>query len=60
MSLLQVSKEDTTEFLQMWFYGTLDKLFETICAVRELPPDIAEELRRIVLQPNNVRVEEST
>ena len=56
MSLLQVSKEDTREFLQMWFYGTLDKLFQTICSVRELPPDVADELRRIVLQPNAVRV----
>jgi hypothetical protein len=56
MSLLQVSKEDTREFLQMWFYGTLDKLFQTICSVRELPADVAEELRRIVLQPNAVRV----
>lgn len=56
MSLLQVSKEDTREFLQMWFYGTLDKLFQTICSVRGLPADVAEELRRIVLQPNAVRV----
>ncbi len=57
MDLLAVSKEDTKEFLQMWFYGTLNKLFETICSVRELPADVAEELRRIVLQPNMVRVE---
>ena len=56
MSLLQVSKEDTREFLQMWFYGTLDKLFQTICSVKDLPADVAEELRRIVLQPNAVRV----
>ena len=56
MSLLQVSKEETNEFLQMWFYGTLNKVFETVCSVRELPPDVAEELRRIVLQPNAVRV----
>ena len=56
MSLLQVSKEETREFLQMWFYGTLDKLFQTICSVRELPADVAEELRRIVLQPNSVRI----
>ena len=56
MSLLQVSKEETREFLQMWFYGTLNKLFETICSVRELPADVAEELRRIVLQPNAVRI----
>lgn len=54
--MLHVSKEETSEFLQMWFYGTLDKLFETICAVRELPADVAEELRRIVLQPNAVRI----
>ena len=57
MSLLQVSKEETREFLQMWFYGTLNKLFETICSVRDLPTDVAEELRRIVLQPNAVRVQ---
>ena len=57
MDLLHVSKDDTREFLQMWFYGTLNKLFETICSVRELPADVAEELRRIVLQPNAVRVE---
>ncbi len=56
MSVLQVSKEETREFLQMWFYGTLDKLFQTICSVRELPADVAEELRRIVLQPNAVRI----
>ncbi len=56
MDLLQVSKEDTQEFLQMWFYGTLNKLFETICSVRDLPADVAEELRRIVLQPNAVRI----
>ena len=55
--MLQVSKENTREFLQMWFYGTLNKVFETICSVRELPEDVAEELRRIVLQPNAVRVE---
>lgn len=54
--MLHVSKEETSEFLQMWFYGTLDKLFETICTVRELPADVAEELRRIVLQPNAVRI----
>jgi hypothetical protein len=59
MDLLAVSKEDTREFLQMWFYGTLNKLFETICSVRELPTDVAEELRRIVLQPNMVRVQVS-
>ncbi len=57
MDLLHVSQEDTQEFLQMWFYGHLNKIFETICAVRELPADVAEELRRIVLQPNAVRVE---
>ena len=57
MDLLHVSKEDTQEFLQMWFYGTLNKLFETICSVRELPADVAEELRRIVLQPNAVRIQ---
>lgn len=57
MDLLHVSKEDTQEFLQMWFYGTLNKLFETICSVRQLPEDVAEELRRIVLQPNAVRVQ---
>ncbi len=56
MDLLHVSKEDTQEFLQMWFYGTLNKLFETICSVRDLPTDVAEELRRIVLQPNAVRI----
>ena len=56
MELLHVSKEETSEFLQMWFYGTLNKVFETVCSVRELPADIAEELRRIVLQPNAVRI----
>jgi hypothetical protein len=57
MDVLHVSKEQTSEFLQMWFYGTLNKVFETICSVRELPSDVAEELRRIVLQPNAVRVQ---
>jgi hypothetical protein len=56
MDILHVSKEETSEFLQMWFYGTLNKVFETVCSVRELPADVAEELRRIVLQPNAVRV----
>jgi len=56
MDLLHVSKEETSEFLQMWFYGTLNKVFEAVCSVRELPADIAEELRRIVLQPNAVRI----
>ena len=44
----------TRQFLENLFYDTLNTLFDTIVKVRELTPEVAEELRRLVLRPNDI------
>ena len=57
--MAQTSKESssplpTRQFLENLFYDTLNTLFDTIVKVRELTPEVAEELRRLVLRPNDI------
>lgn len=44
----------TRQFLENLFYDTLNTLFDTIVKVRELTPEVADELRRLVLRPNDI------
>ena len=46
----------TRQFLENLFYDTLNTLFDTIVKVRELAPEVAEELRRLVLRPNDILI----
>ncbi len=48
--------QPTRQFLENWFYDTLNTLFDTVVKVRELTPEVADELRRLVLRPNDVVV----
>jgi hypothetical protein len=44
----------THKFLEGIFYDTLNSVFECIVKVRDLTPEVAEELRRLVLRPNDI------
>ncbi len=46
----------TQKFLEGIFYDTLNTLFDCIVKVRDLTPEVAEELRRLVLRPNDIIV----
>ncbi len=46
----------TRQFLENLFYDTLNTLFNTVVNLKELTPEVADELRRLVLRPNDVRV----
>jgi hypothetical protein len=46
----------THKFLEGIFYDTLNSVFECIVKVRDLTPEVAEELRRLVLRPNDIMV----
>jgi hypothetical protein len=50
------SEQDVLDFFQMMYYDTLEKVFKIICSVQELSPAQQEELRRLVLRPNDFRV----
>ena len=50
------SQEDVIDFFQMMYYDTLEKVFKIICRIEELTPAQAEELRRLVLRPNDILV----
>lgn len=54
------SDNPTRQFLESWFYDTLNTLFNTVVKVRELTPEVADELRRLVLRPNDVRIQTET
>jgi hypothetical protein len=38
------------------YYDTLEKVFKIICKIEELTPAQTEELRRLVLRPNDILV----
>jgi len=48
------SSASTHKFLEGIFYDTLNTVFECIVNVRNLTPEVAEELRRLVLRPNDI------
>lgn len=50
------SQEDVIDFFQMMYYDTLEKVFKIICRIEELTPAQVEELRRLVLRPNDILV----
>ncbi len=50
------SENDVLDFFQMMYYDTLEKVFKIICKIEELSPAQEEELRRLVLRPNDVNV----
>lgn len=50
------SENDVLDFFQMMYYDTLEKVFKIICRLEELSPAQEEELRRLVLRPNDVVV----
>ncbi len=51
-----VSDNDVIEFFQYIFYDTLEHVFRIICRIEEIDQARAEELRRLVLRPNDVNV----
>jgi hypothetical protein len=50
------SENDVLDFFQMMYYDTLEKVFKIICNIEELSPAQEEELRRLILRPNDVIV----
>jgi len=54
------SDNPTRQFLESWFYDTLNTLFNTVVNLKELTPEVADELRRLVLRPNDVRIHTET
>jgi hypothetical protein len=51
-----VDDDEVIDFLQLIFYDTLSEVFKVICRVEELDYGQQEELRRLVLRPNDIRV----
>ena len=51
-----VTDEDVLEFFQVMFYDTLEHVFRIICRIEEIDQAQAEELRRLVLKPNDINV----
>ena len=47
---------DVLEFMQLMFYDTLEQVFRIICKLEGVDPAQQEELRRLVLKPNDIRV----
>jgi hypothetical protein len=56
LSEMSSSSVPTRQFLENWFYDTLNSLFECVVKVRDLTPEVADELRRLVLRPNDIRI----
>ncbi len=53
-AILNNADVSTHKFLEGIFYDTLNSVFECIVKVRNLTPEVAEELRRLVLRPNDI------
>jgi hypothetical protein len=51
-----VTDDEVTDFLQLIFYDTLSEVFKVICRVENLDHGQQEELRRLVLRPNDIRI----
>ena len=50
------TEKDVLDLFQMIYYDTLERVFKLICRLEELSPAQEEELRRLVLRPNDVYV----
>jgi hypothetical protein len=48
--------QDVLDFFQVMLYDTLEQVFRIICRMEEITPEQEEELRRLLLRPNDIRV----
>ena len=51
-----IKDDDVIDFLQLIFYDTLSEVFKIICRVEGLDHGQQEELRRLVLRPNDIQI----
>ena len=49
-----IKDEEVIDFLQLIFYDTLSEVFKIICDIEGLDHGQKEELRRLVLRPNDI------
>lgn len=50
------SEQEIIDLFQMMYYDTLEKVFKIICKLEGLTVEQEEELRRLVLRPNDIIV----